>query len=449
MSATQTSERPEPPRAPRRPLVAIVGAGFGGLSAAHKLARKAADVVVIDRRNHHLFQPLLYQVATAALAPAQIASPIRSILRGSRNIRVVLGEVTGIDLDRREVILAGRRQSYDYLVVATGAAHAYFGHEEWEPDAPGLKTLEDAIALRRRILLAFEQAELEADPAEQRRLLSFVVVGGGATGVEMAGSIAELARRALKRDFRNIHTDMARVVLVEAGPRLLPAFSERLSAYAARALGKLGVEVDLGRPVTGIDAAGVDLGGGRIEARTVIWAAGVRSSPAAAWLGVPADRAGRALVEPDLSIAGHPEVFVIGDAALSLDEQGRPVPGIAPAAKQQGKFVAKLILAEATGSARPQRFRYQDQGMLAAIGRKSAAAAFGRFEITGLVGWLLWSLVHIYTLIGFKNRIAVSLDWLWSYFTFERGARLITGDAPPPGAHEGAAPTKARRSEPA
>ncbi len=428
-----TTRDSDPQAAVRRPLVAIVGAGFGGLSAAKTLAGKAVDVVLIDRRNHHLFQPLLYQVATAALAPAQIASPIRSILRGERNVRVVLGEVAGVDLDRREVVLADRRQPYDYLVVATGATHAYFGREEWAADAPGLKTLEDAIGLRRRVLLAFEKAELEEDEAERRRLLTFVGVGGGATGVEMEGSIAELARRALTRDFRNIRTDMARVVLVEAGPRLLPAFSQRLSGYAARALRKLGVEVALGEAVTGVDAGGVDLGGDRLEARTVIWAAGVRSSPAAAWLGARADRAGRAQVEPDLSIAGHREVFVIGDAALSLDEQGRPVPGIAPAAKQEGQFVARLIRAEVAGRPRPVRFRYRDDGMLAAIGRKSAVAAFGRFEITGFAGWLLWSLAHIYFLIGFKNRIAVSLDWLWSYFTFERGSRLITGDMPPPG----------------
>ena len=415
-----------------RPTVVIVGAGFGGLSAAAKLARSPLDVVVIDRRNHHLFQPLLYQVATAALAPAQIASPIRAILRGRSNVRVVLGEVTGVDLDGREVVLADRRQRYDYLVLATGATHAYFGHEEWAADAPGLKTLEDAIGLRRRVLLAFERAELEEDPAERRRLLTFVVVGGGATGVEMAGSIAELAKRALARDFRNIRTAMARVVLVEAGPRVLPAFSQRLSDYAARALRKLGVEVSLGRAVSGVDAGGVDLGGDRLEARTVIWAAGVRASPAARWLGATADRAGRALVRPDLSIEGRPEVFVIGDASASLDGEGRPVPGIAPAAKQEGQFVARLIRAAASGAPRPDRFRYRDDGMLATIGRKSAVAAFGRFEVTGFAAWLLWSLAHIYFLIGFKNRIAVGIDWLWAYFTFERGSRLITGDLPPP-----------------
>ncbi len=441
-----TRRQSDPRTAPPRPTVVIVGAGFGGLSAAAKLTKAPVDLVVLDRRNHHLFQPLLYQVATAALAPAQIASPIRAVLRGRRNLRVVLGEVTGVDLDRREVALADRRERYDYLVLATGATHAYFGHEEWAADAPGLKTLEDAIGLRRRVLLAFERAELEEDPTERRRLLTFVVVGAGATGVEMAGSIAELAKRALTRDFRNISTSMARVVLVEAGPRVLPAFSQRLSSYAARALGKLGVEVSLGKAVTTVDAGGVELGGERLDARTVVWAAGVRASPAARWANTPADRAGRALVRPDLSIEGHPEVFVIGDAALSLDEQGRPVPGIAPAAKQEGQFVARLIRAELAGAARPERFRYRDDGMLATIGRKSAVAAFDRLEVTGFAAWLLWSLAHIYFLIGFKNRIAVALDWLWSYFTFERGSRLITGDLPPPPAVAPAAAEPASRT---
>ena len=427
----------------KRPTVVIVGAGFGGLTAARKLAAAPVETVVIDRRNHHVFQPLLYQVATAALTPSQIASPIRTILRGRRNLRVVLGEVSGVDLERREVILPDRVQPYDYLVLATGAMHAYFGHEEWSEDAPGLKSLEDAIGVRRRVLLAFERAELERDEAERRRLLTFVVVGAGPTGVEMAGAIAELAKRALSTDFQHIRTAMARVVLVEAGPRVLPAFSERLSSYAMRALGKLGVEVQLGKAVSGVDAGGVDLGGERLEASTVVWAAGVRASPAARWIGADADHAGRVRVRPDLSIEGHPEVFVIGDAALVRDETGRPVPGVAPSAKQEGAFVAKAIAAATAGADRPARFRYRDQGMLATIGRKAAVAAFGRFEVTGFLAWLLWSAAHIYFLIGFRNRLVVSIDWLWSYFTYERGSRLITGDLPPP------APEAADASAPA
>jgi NADH:quinone reductase (non-electrogenic) len=417
-----------------RPTVAIVGAGFGGLTAARKLAHAPVDVVVIDRRNHHVFQPLLYQVATAALTPSQIASPIRTILRRQRNAHVVLGEVSGVDLERREVRLPDRLQPYDYLVIATGATHAYFGHEEWSQDAPGLKTLEDATGVRRRVLLAFERAELERDPVEQRRLLTFVVVGGGATGVEMAGAIAELAKRALASDFKHIRTAMARVVLVEAGPRVLPVFSERLSAYARRALEKLGVEVQVGKAVSGVDDRGVDLGPDRLEACTVVWAAGVRASPVARWIGAPADRAGRVHVQPDLSVEGHPEVFVIGDAALVLDDQGRPVPGVAPSAKQEGAFVGKLITAEVEGADRPARFRYRDQGMLATVGRKSAVVVLGGVEVTGLLAWLLWSAAHIYFLIGFRNRLVVTIDWLWSYFTFERGSRLITGDMPPPDA---------------
>ncbi|MHB8528533.1 MAG: NAD(P)/FAD-dependent oxidoreductase [Caulobacteraceae bacterium] len=408
----------------------IVGGGFGGLSAAKALAGARLDLVLVDRRNHHLFQPLLYQVATAGLAPTQIASPIRSILRGQENARVALAQVTGVDLAAREIILGQGRQAYDYLVLATGARETWFGHDEWKAFAPGLKTLEDAIGLRTRILLAFEKAEQAGDPDERRRLLTFVVVGGGPTGVELAGAIAELARRALDYDFQAIGGEMAKVILLEAGPRLLPTFSPRLSAYAAKALGRLRVEVRLGQAVIDCGPAGVGLGDGRIESRTVIWAAGVRASPAALWLGAQADAAGRAIVGPDLSIPGHPEVFVIGDASLSVGPRGRPTPGLAPAAKQQGAYVARLIRRDLTGKPRGPAFAYRDYGALATVGRKAAVVSLGRIELTGSIAWLFWCVAHIFFLIGFRNRVMVALDWLWAYFTFERGARLIMADLP-------------------
>jgi len=414
----------------RRPHVVIVGAGFGGLSAAKALARAPVDVTVIDRRNHHLFQPLLYQVATAGLAPNQIAVPIRSILRDQANARVVLAEVSGVDPADKRLKVGAQTMAFDTLILATGAAHAYFGHDEWAPLAPGLKSLEDGIELRRRVLTAFEAAETACDEDERRRLLTFAVVGAGPTGVEMAGSIAELAHRALTQDFRAIRQSMARVLLIEAGERVLPTFRPELSAYTARALAKLGVEVRTGEAVTAMDEAGLTVGGQRIEAATIVWAAGVRASPAAAWLGAPADRAGRVEVAPDLSVPDAPDVFVIGDAAHLTDAAGVLAPGVAPAAKQQGEYVARLIRARLAGRPAPAAFRYADFGALATIGRAAAVVQLGRIQLRGFIAWLFWCVAHIYFLVGFRNRVQVGLDWLWSYVTFERGARLITGALP-------------------
>jgi NADH dehydrogenase len=410
---------------PQRPQVVIIGAGFGGLSAAKQFARAPFNVTIIDRHNYHLFQPLLYQVATAALSPADIASPIRAILSRQDNTSVILAKVSGIDTVRKEVIAEGRRIPFDYLIVATGAEHAYFGHD-WSSYAPGLKTIDDATYLRRRILLAFERAETEPDPDERRRLLNFVVVGGGPTGVEMAGAIAELAKRALASDFRSIDPRSARVILVEAGPRLLTAFDPKLSEAAQRSLEQLGVEVRLNDGVTDCDWSGVSLGRERLETRTIVWAAGVKASPAAEWLGAARDSAGRVEVEPDLSVPGHPDIFVIGDAAAALDPGGRLLPGVAPVAKQQGAYVAKLLMARAKGRSLPA-FRYRDFGSMATIGRKRAIAQIGALKVNGFAAWLLWSLAHIYFLIGFRNRLAVALNWAWSYLTFQRGTRLITG----------------------
>lgn len=410
-----------------RPRVVIVGAGFGGLSAAKALAGADAEVTVIDRRNHHLFQPLLYQTATAGLSPAQIASPIRTVLRRQPNTRVVLGEVVGVDTEAKVVRLADREEPYDQLVIATGARHAYFGRPDWERFAPGLKTLEDATDVRRRVLLALERAEIEADPAERARLLTFVIVGAGPTGVELAGAVSELTRRALTCDFRTIRGARARVVLVEAGPRVLPAFSPKSSAYAARALARLGVEVSTGAAVTALDAEGATVAETRIESRTVLWAAGVMASPAASWLGAVSDRAGRTAVEPDLSLPGRPEIFVIGDTANLADRKGAPLPGVAPVAKQQGEFVGRLIAERIAGRRPKRRFRYRDFGKLATIGRRAAVAELGPVRLTGTIAWLFWCAAHVWFLIGFRNRIAVSLDWLFAYLTFERGARLITG----------------------
>jgi NADH dehydrogenase FAD-containing subunit len=407
--------------------VVIVGAGFGGLAAATGLNGAAVEVTVIDRRNYHLFQPLLYQVATAALSPADIAQPIRSILKRQRNARVLLGRVIGVDTAGRAVLIGERRVPYDYLIVATGARHAYFGHDEWEPFAPGLKKIDDATDIRRRILLAFEQAEGAAEPSERQALLTFLIVGGGPTGVELAGAIAELARKALAAEFRAIDPRQARVILIEAGTRLLPAFPERLSAIAKRSLERLGVEVRLGSAVTACDAAGVAIGAERLASRCIIWAAGVAASPAGKWLGAERDRAGRVKVRPDLSVPGHPEIFVIGDSALATDARGKPLPGIAPAAKQAGDYVARLIRARLAGRKAPPPFRYRHLGNLATIGRKAAVADFDGLHLSGRLAWLLWGLVHVYFLIGFRNRLAVSLDWLWAYVTFQRSARLITG----------------------
>ena len=414
-----------------RPRVVIVGAGFGGLSAAKALARAPVDVTVIDRRNYHLFQPLLYQVATAGLSPADIASPIRAILRHQANATVMLASVTGIDAARREVLSGSRRIPYDYLILATGARHAYFGNGHWESCAHGLKKIDDATFLRRKILLAFEKAETETDERERRRLLNFVVVGGGPTGVEMAGAIAELSRKALARDFRNIDPRLARVILVEAGPRILPTFDARVSEKARQSLKALGVEVRLGAMVTDCSPEGVRIGRDIIESRTIVWGAGVRASRAGRWLNAGIDRVGRVKVRPDLSVPGHTNVFVIGDTAHVEDANGKPLPGVAPVAKQQGIYVAKLIRARLAGREHPS-FRYRDFGSLATIGRKSAVMQLGQLRLSGYFAWWLWGLAHVYFLIGFRNRLSVAISWLWSYVTFQRGTRLITGADPEP-----------------
>lgn len=412
------------------PRVVIVGAGFGGLAAAKVLSRGAFDVTVIDQHNYHLFQPLLYQVATAGLSPADIASPIRAILSGDKNTRMVLARVSAVDITRREVIAEGQRFPYDFLILATGAQHAYFGHGEWAAFAPGLKTIDDATYIRRRILLAFEKAETEPDAAERARLLNFVIVGGGPTGVEMAGAIAELANRALAADFHSIDPRSARIILVEAAPRVLTPFEPSMSEAAKKSLEPLGVEVRLGAAVTALDAEGVSIGAQRIESRTVIWAAGVMASPAGEWLHAETDRAGRVKVGPDLSIPGHPEIFVIGDTALALATDGKPLPGVAPVAKQQGYYVARLLAARLKGETVARTFgpfRYRDFGSLATIGRSRAVVQMGALKLTGFLAWVLWSVAHIYFLIGFRNRAVVVLNWLWNYITFQRGTRLITG----------------------
>jgi NADH dehydrogenase len=409
-----------------KPKVVIIGAGFGGLEAAKALKRAAADVIVIDRHNHHCFQPLLYQVATAALSPADIAWPIRHILRPQRNATVLMEEVQGIDPEKKVLHTQYGEITYDYLVIATGATHSYFGHDEWSKFAPGLKRIEDATRIRRSILIAFERAELTQDQEQQRRLLTFVIVGGGATGVEMAGAIADVAGQTLAADFRRIDPRSARIVLVEAGPRLLPTFPPSLSDYARRTLTRSGVEVRTDTLVTNCDANGVDLKNGRIDAGTVIWAAGIAPSPAVRWLNAEADRAGRVKVGPDLSVPGRPEIFVIGDTAAVVDSRGQPVPGIAPAAKQMGKYVGKLISARIAGRERQKPFRYMHLGELATIGRRAAVVKFGALELKGFLGWLFWSLAHIYFLIGLRNRFVVAFNWFWDYITFQRGARLIT-----------------------
>lgn len=409
------------------PHVVIVGAGFGGLYAARSLARVPVRVTVIDRQNHHLFQPLLYQVAMAALNPADIAAPIRGILRRQRNATVLLGEAARIDPAGRRVVLAdGAEIAYDYLIVATGATHSYFGRDDWAPFAPGLKTIDDALEIRRRVLLAYEAAERERDPERQRALLTFVVVGGGPTGVELAGSLVEIARFALARDFRRIDPQKARVVLVEALDRVLPPFAPDMSESARRQLEALGVEVRTGKKVTAIDARGVALDGERLEARTVLWAAGVAASPLARSLGAPLDRAGRVKVEPDLTVPGHPEIFVIGDLAAVAQDGGKNVPGVAPAAIQEGRHAASNVLRAIRGEPR-RPFHYVDKGSLATIGRAAAVAQLGRVHLSGWIAWMAWLLIHIAYLIGFRNRAVVLLQWAWAWFTFERGARLITG----------------------
>ncbi|TPJ30508.1 NAD(P)/FAD-dependent oxidoreductase [Mesorhizobium sp. B2-8-3] len=407
--------------------VIVVGAGFGGLELTRALAGAPVRITMIDKRNHHLFQPLLYQVATTSLATSEVAWPIRHLLRRRKDVTTLLGNVTGVDRAGKRVLLEdGSSVPYDTLVLATGARHAYFGHDEWEPFAPGLKTLEDATTIRRRILLAFEQAERETDPAKRQALLTLVIVGGGPTGVELAGTIVELAHDTLRGEFRNIDTRQARVVLIEAGDRILANFAPQLSDYARKALERLGVTVELGRPVTKLDAEGVVFGDRRLPARTIIWAAGVAASPAAEWLGAAADRAGRVLVEPDLTVPGNPDIFVIGDTAHVLRPDGKPVPGVAPSAKQEGKHVAATIKARLAGDTATRPFRYKHAGDLATIGKRAAAIDFGWIKLTGWPAWWLWGIAHIYFLIDFRNRLAVSLSWLWIYLTGQRSARLIT-----------------------
>ena len=405
----------------------VVGGGFAGLAATRRLARAPVRVTLVDRRNHHLFQPLLYQVASAALNPADIAQPIRRVLRRQRNAEVLLAEVTGVDLHRRRLLLDDGDILYDQLILATGATHSYLGHPDWAARAPGLKTVEDALEIRRRVLTAFERAEREPDAERRRALMTFVIVGGGPTGVELAGALAEIARRTLAADFRHISPERSRVVLAEAAPRVLPGYPEALSGPARRQLERLGVEVRTGAPVSAIDEGGAVVAGVRLEAATVLWAAGVEASPLARSLRTPLDKAGRVRVNPDLSVPGHPEAYVVGDLAY-LEEEGRPVPGVAPAAIQEGRHAAKNALRALRGEPRLP-FRYRDKGLLATIGRGAAVAAIGPVRLTGLAAWLAWLLVHIYFLIGFRNRLAVLLQWAWSYLTFERGARLITETA--------------------
>jgi NADH dehydrogenase len=411
----------------RKPRIVIVGAGFGGLAVARGLERLDADITLIDRQNHHLFQPLLYQVATAGLSPADIAWPVRHLLRRQPNTRVLMGEVTAVDTARKVVTLDAGPVAYDCLVLATGATHAYFGRDEWAAHAPGLKTLDDATAIRRRILLAFERAEMASNPAESARLLTIAIVGGGPTGVELAGAVAELARRALARDFRVIDPTQTRVLLIEAGPRLLASFPESLSHFTASALARLGVEVRLGRAVTHCGAEGVRLGDEQILAGTVVWAAGVAASPAARWLGVRADRAGRVSVAPDLRAPGLDDVWVIGDTAFAMNPDGAPQPGIAPVAKQQGAYVARAIAARIAGRAPGPPFVYRDRGLLATIGRTAAVIAYKRLRLRGWLAWWIWGAAHVYFLVSLRNRLIVVTQWLWSYVLFERGARLITG----------------------
>ncbi len=409
------------------PRVIIVGGGFAGLEAAKTLARAPVTVTVIDRENHHCFQPLLYQAATAALSASDIAWPVRSILSRQGNTRVVMAEVTGVDLATRRVMTMQMAPlEYDFLILATGATHSYFGHEDWARYAPGLKTIEDAAEIRRRLLLAFEMAEIEADSAKLRRLLSFIVVGGGPTGVELAGAIAETARHALARDFRRIDPRASSIILVEAGPRLLPAFSENLANYTRRSLERMGVTVRTSTTVTSVDFDGITTADKeRIAASTIFWAAGVKASSAGTWLNAKTDHAGRVQVEADLSLSGHPNVFAIGDTATVAWADSRAVPGIAPAAKQMGRYVGRLIAARLDGTPQAGRFSYRHYGDLATVGRRSAVVQVGNLRFKGWLAWIFWSVAHIYFLIGSRNRFSVASDWVWEYITFQRGARLI------------------------
>lgn len=420
--------------------VIIIGGGFAGLSAAKGLANKKLDITLIDRTNHHLFQPLLYQVATAGLSPANIAQPLRYVLREAKNIRVLWSDVTQIDVTKKIVVTAEETHSYDYLIVAAGARHSYFGHPEWETFAPGLKTLEDAIELRRRILTAFENAEKATSKAEQQAALTFVVIGGGPTGVEMAGAISELARQALKRDFRSIDPSLTRVILIDAAPRVLPTFDEDLSAAAYDDLAELGVDVRTGKIVTHLDADGLIFDNERIDTHTIVWAAGNAASPLGKMLGTETDRAGRVLIQPDLSIAGHPKVFVLGDMASFAHQTGAPLPGVSPVALQMGAHAASNILALARGR-QTTPFKYWDKGSMATIGRNRAVADLHFVKFTGFIAWLAWLFVHLAFLVGLRNQFLVFAQWIYSYFTFGKAARLITGSftpaVPPPGLKEG------------
>lgn len=427
MAADRRRARHKEDRYPRRVAkrVVIVGGGFAGLNAAKGLGgTRDLEVTLLDERNHHLFQPLLYQVAMAGLSPSEIAAPIRSLLSGYANIRVLRERATHIDLAERVVESATDRYPYDFLILACGARHSYFGHEDWEQYAPGLKTLEQATEIRRRVLNAFEEAEKERDPARQKALLTFVIVGGGPTGVELAGALGEMSRYTLARDFRRIDPKLARVILVEAGPRILPSFSESLASRAVGDLETLGVHVWTASPVTRVDADGVDVGKERIESRTALWAAGVKPSSLSGDLGVELDRQGRVIVEPDLSLETHPEVFIAGDQAHVADRKGEPLPGMAPVALQQGRYLARRIRSAIQGQPHPE-FMYTDKGQMATIGRGRAILEKGRFRLTGLSAWIVWLVIHIYYLAGFKNRLFVVLQWAWAYWTFRRGSRLI------------------------
>lgn len=415
-----------------RPRVVVIGAGFGGLQAARALAKLPLEIKLIDRKNHHTFQPLLYQVATAGISPGEIAAPIRWILRGRHNVEVLLDEVTGFDLERKLVRLPDLDIPYDYLVVAAGARHSYFGRDEWAPLAPGLKTVEDALEIRRRVLLAFELAEKEAAAGGVQSMLNFVIVGGGPTGVELAGTLAEIAHKVLKNEFRSIDPKRTRILLLEGGPRILPAYAPDLSASAVRQLQKLTVEVRASALVTNIEPGAVWVGEERIPASVMLWAAGVAASSLGRKLGAPVDRAGRVFVNSDLTLPNHPEVFVIGDLATLKNEHGKPLPGVAPVAMQEGRYVAKAIGSDLKKSPR-KNFHYFDKGNLATIGRAAAVAEIRKLHISGYFAWLAWLFVHIFFLIGFRNRLIVLIQWAWSYFTYERGARLITGDTKLPG----------------
>ena len=409
-----------------RPQVVVIGGGFGGLQAARGLRRLPVDVTLVDRKNHHVFQPLLYQVATAGLSPAEIAAPIRHILRRQRATRVLLGDVTAVDLAAQKVRLGSLELAYDYLILAAGNTHSYFGHDEWQPHAPGLKTIEEALEIRRRVLLAFEQAEREEDAEARRAWLTFVVIGGGPTGVEMAGALGEIARHTLAREFRRIDPASARIVLIEAGPRVLPVYPQELSERARLQLEALGVQVWTGSPVSSVSAAGVAIGADHLAARTVVWAAGLQGSPLARSLGAPLDRAGRVRVQPDLTVPGHPQAFVIGDLA-SIEQDGQPVPGVAPAAMQMGDHAASNVARALRGEPLAP-FHYRDKGSLATIGRRRGVAMVGGLRLSGLVAWLAWLGIHIFFLIGFRSRLMVLLDWFWAYVTYDRSARLIVGE---------------------